>query len=233
MLGTSYNIEIPIAKMPESARKPISLWQAFKTFTTAITARILAASFLLAFAAKLIVGGWSLWDGAVVLGIVLAWPVQEWLIHVCILHWKPRKLFGYIVDPLPAQKHRAHHRDPWDPELVFIPYQVLPWTLPLLVVLWSVAMPTWGLSLTGLSFYLLMALQYEWVHYLVHTSYKPRTRYFRRLWENHRLHHFKNENFWYGVSMLEGDRILGTQRAKADAETSPTCRTLGIEATSS
>jgi len=48
------------------------------------------------------------------------------------------------------------------------------------------------------------------VHLLVHTRYRPRTALYRRLWRNHRLHHFKNERLWFGVTMLGGDRLLGT-----------------------
>ena len=36
------------------------------------------------------------------------------------------------------------------------------------------------------------------------------------LWRNHRLHHCKNEHYWFGVTMLSGDRLLGTAPAVAD-----------------
>jgi sterol desaturase/sphingolipid hydroxylase (fatty acid hydroxylase superfamily) len=70
-----------------------------------------------------------------------------------------------------------------------------------------------------------LALNYEWVHFLIHTAYVPRTRFYRRLWRNHRLHHYKNEHYWYGVTMLSGDRLLQTLPI-ADVPRSETCRML-------
>ena len=41
-----------------------------------------------------------------------------------------------------------------------------------------------------------MAFAYEWIHYLTHTAYRPRGALYRGMWRYHRLHHFKNENYW-------------------------------------
>jgi hypothetical protein len=89
-------------------------------------------------------------------------------------------------------------------------------------------MPAASLALTGLAFYLVMSLRYEWVHFLVHTRYRPQSEYFRRLWRSHRLHHCKNEHYWFGVTMLGGDYLLGTAPDPSDVPISETCRTLGI-----
>ena len=45
---------------------------------------------------------------------------------------------------------------------------------------------------------------------------------------NHRLHHFKNEHYWYGVSMLAADRPLRTSPDPESVERSDTARTLGV-----
>ncbi|WP_278257840.1 hypothetical protein [Nocardioides convexus] len=50
-------------------------------------------------------------------------PVVEWLVHVFILHWKPRRVGPLTLDPLLARKHRLHHADPRAIPLVFIPWQ--------------------------------------------------------------------------------------------------------------
>ena len=55
---------------------------------------------------------------------------------------------------------------------------------------------------------------YEWVHLLVHTRYRPRSRYYRRLARNHRLHHFRDERSWLGVTSNLGDRLLRTYPAR-------------------
>ena len=56
--------------------------------------------------------------------------------------------------------------------------------------------------------------------------YRPRTWWFRRLWRNHRLHHFRNERHWYGVTMLAADRVLGTAGDERSVPLSATARTL-------
>ena len=44
--------------------------------------------------------------------------------------------------------------------------------------------------------------------------------------------HFKNENYWFGVTRLRGDRLLRTGPDPATVELSPTCRELFGEAAS-
>jgi len=51
---------------------------------------------------------------------------------------------------------------------------------------------------------------------------------YQGLIRNHRLHHFKNEHYWYGVSMLAADRPLRTAPDPESVERSETARTLGI-----
>ena len=68
---------------------------------------------------------------------------------------------------------------------------------------------------------------YEWVHLMVHTRVKLRTPYYKRLATNHRLHHYRNEHYWLGVTSNLGDRVLGTYPAsKSDVPLSDTARTL-------
>ena len=89
------------------------------------------------------------------------------------------------------------------------------WLLPQHPAIWTV-----------LAFYLTRSLVYEWTHYIVHTPYRPKTELYRHLWRHHRLHHYKNENYWYGVSVTAADKWLHTAPPIADVETSPTARNL-------
>ena len=75
-----------------------------------------------------------------------------------------------------------------------------------------------------------MLSAYEWTHFLIHSSYRPRHRVYRSMWRAHRLHHFRNENYWFGVTMHLGDRVLGTFPARDEVPVSQTSRTLGVEA---
>jgi sterol desaturase/sphingolipid hydroxylase (fatty acid hydroxylase superfamily) len=79
----------------------------------------------------------------------------------------------------------------------------------------------WLLAAAGL-------LHYEFVHLMVHTRYRPHTRYYRGLARHHRLHHFRNERYWLGVTSNSGDRLMRTLPAdRGDVPLSDTARTLG------
>ena len=101
--------------------------------------------------------------------------------------------------------------------------------LALGVVAWRMVLPTTALFMTAITWTMLSLLTYEWIHFLTHTSYKPKGRVYKRQWRLHRLHHFKNEHYWYGVSMLGADRPLHTAPRPEAVKKSDTCRTLGID----
>ncbi|MSP91035.1 MAG: fatty acid hydroxylase family protein [Myxococcales bacterium] len=188
--------------------------------------RTLTLGLLLAVGARLSVGEWTWWDALIVFGFLTFEPLQEWLIHVHVLHWRPRRVLGVHIDPYLARKHRAHHRNPWTVPTLFIPLRTLALSFAANVALWSLVAPTWPLFLTALTMLLVIGFGYEWTHYLIHTPYRPRTRLFKLLFQHHRLHHFKNEHYWMGVTSDLGDRLLGTRPDARTVELSPTARDL-------
>ena len=208
--------------------EPTSLRSAGAQFLRLSCTLLLLLLVVAVWTARLIVGGWNLWDAPVILAIVACWPLQEWLIHVFLLHLKPFTIFGRCIDPIVSRNHRNHHRDPWNPQLGITPPHIV-WLylsgVPGLLLLFLPAPQ----ALSAAATYFSLVLNYEWVHYLIHTSYVPKTWFYKRLWRNHRLHHFKNEHFWYGVTMLSGDRLLQTQPISNRTERSDTCLTLGVE----
>lgn len=216
-----------IAAPGAPAPLPATLREAVPEFLRHASPRFLIAALTLALAARIAAGGWSPWDVAPVLGLLLYWPIQEWLIHVYILHRQPTRWRGRTIDFRVPRKHRAHHADPWRLDLVFIPFHSFVYSLPILVGAWLLLTPTPALALTGICAHLALALHYEWVHFLCHTRVAPRLGYYQQLVKNHRRHHFKNEHYWYGVTMLGGDRLLGTGPALHAVPTSPTARNLG------
>jgi hypothetical protein len=206
-----------------------SLWTTIRVFFRFPSPRsfLIAVTLLISF--RLWLGGFTWWDLAVVPLILALEPFVEWLIHVYILHFKPKHFLGRVLDLQVAQFHRAHHRDPWKLDVVFIPRRAGYVGLVLLMAGWYSVMPTLPLFTTAVLGSVLMAFAYEWIHYLTHTAYRPRTRLYRHLWRLHRLHHFKNEHYWQGVTTHLADRVLGTLPDQKQVATSPTCRTLGVE----
>jgi hypothetical protein len=186
-----------------------------------------------------ILAGWRLWlghfgrgDAIVALAIVAYFPINEWLIHVFMLHYKPRTILGRHVDFYLPKTHRRHHADPWNLKWVFIPRHIHFWTVPQVVLIVWLLWPWKELAITGLATYLLLGLHYEWVHFLAHIPWCPAGAvigaYYQRRVREHRYHHFRNENFWWGVSMGLGDRVLGTAPEVADVKRSGTTSTLGF-----
>jgi hypothetical protein len=183
----------------------------------------------------LVLGGWRLslappgWkDAAAALAVLAFFPFNEWLIHVFVLHYRPRQLFGRAIDFHLALTHRRHHADPWNLRWVFIPRRVHLLTVPTIaLILWAL-WPWKDIALTVIASYLLLGLHYEWVHYLAHIPWCPKIGYYQRRVREHRYHHFRNENYWWGVSMGLGDRVLRTAPAVENTGRSGTTKTLGI-----
>jgi hypothetical protein len=162
-----------------------------------------------------------------------AGPV-EWVIHLHLLHAPEQSFTSRRLGT--GAGHREHHLDPtdlqWlmlrgvDAAVFMVAFAVLTaaWVFPLTLLTGSTALGTY---LTALSLVALGLAHYEWVHLLVHTTYRPRTRYYRRLARNHRRHHYRNEKFWLGVTTNSGDRLFRTYPAEAsDVPVSGTARSL-------
>ena len=204
-----------------------TLAAAARTFWTFRNAWLLAGALVAFVAVRVAVGRWSAVDLVLALGIVLLQPFTEWVLHVTVLHLRPFTVLGRRVDPYVAREHRRHHAEPRDLAGSFVPPRVLAQAAVLAGGLCLLA-PTWGLRLTAAATISAMAFAYEWTHYLIHSDYQPRTAAYRRLRQAHRLHHFRNEQNWFGVTSRLGDRVLGTSPAVDTVPVSKTCRTLGV-----
>lgn len=190
---------------------------------------MIGTTFFVALVARVVVGDWQWTDALLPALMVAAFPFYEWVIHVVILHWRPRSIGRLKIDPLLSRKHREHHADPRNAALVFIPWKALLWILPsslvFAIALAELTRP--GLALTYLTCYAGMGIVYEWCHYLVHSDYKPKTRPYRAIYRDHRLHHYKNEHYWFTVTTSgTADRVFGTYPNPADVSTSPTAKNL-------
>jgi sterol desaturase/sphingolipid hydroxylase (fatty acid hydroxylase superfamily) len=187
---------------------------------------------------RLAQGAWSWRDLVLAAGLVAVTPFVEWLIHVYLLHAPPLELRGRRLEMLTAREHRAHHESPAVLSGVLLPvYGVLVFLAMIALVNWLLSFPI-GLVLGGprlayattavLVSYTILAA-YEWTHFLIHAPYKPRRRYFKAIWRNHRLHHFKNERYWFGVTSTIGDRVIGTLPDQRSVPRSATARSLHAE----
>jgi len=206
--------------MPAVTREIRTLKQAYDEFVVHPTPRLLALELLVLLSARVVIARWS-WTDAVVVAVLVAFqPFSEWLIHVFVLHCPAD---GRLRDRLAGYSHRRHHEDPRDLRFQFIHPRVLYGGLVVnaLIVL-AFRTPA---AVTGVLAATVLTSVYEWVHFLIHTDYSPKHEMYRRLHRAHRLHHFRNERYWLGVTARTGDRILRTNPRKEDVEVSATAKT--------
>ena len=204
----------------------LSLRQAFAIFVRQTPPKVLLVAVGIGLATRLWRGGFDRWDLVPLVVLPLLHPFVEWLIHVFILHHRPRKIGPFTFDFHAAKHHRAHHVDPWNLKHVVMPLPILFVGAVFANVACWFALPTVGSFHTAMVLVGITAVTYEWLHFLTHTSYRPRGAWYRRIYKFHRLHHFKNENYWMGVTRHFGDRVLGTMKDASEVETSPTARDL-------
>ena len=219
------------AAVPQDAvpHSTATLAQAARVFAGYGSPRIMAVIATATLIARIVVGRWSYGDIAVAGGILIVEPFLEWLIHVYGLHAKPATVFGRKLDPLYARRHRMHHRDPRSVPLIFVPLPVLFGFLIALGAIAYFAFPPLELKLTAYATMTTFLLGYEWTHFLIHSQHVPRSTIFRAIWRNHILHHYKNEQYWFGVTNPIADYALRTSPAKEAVPSSPTARTLGVD----
>lgn len=206
--------------------KEISLRQAVLGYLSHPTAFCFFCLLIGMWAWRVFIANWSWLDLLVATFVVVIWPIVEWVVHVMILHARPRKIFGYSYDPLFAQIHRAHHRDPYHPSFGIVPpaslvqyFLLIPGVLFLLL--------RWPRPITMGAMVATMAFRYELWHYLIHSAYKPKSKWFRRLRDEHWRHHFQHEGYWFGITTRGGDVLFRTNPDPKTIPRSPTARTLG------
>ncbi len=149
--------------------------------------------------------------------VAAARPFTEWWLHRHVLHAEPRRLLGLTVDP--GATHRGHHRTPDDVggALLGAGFAVADSSL----VAAAVGLATLGTTpllgaapvrgaLSAIATGEAGLAAYEWSHLLVHSGYRPTTRWFRRLHAQHRRHHFRDETRSFGITSSLADRLFGT-----------------------
>jgi len=215
--------------MRPPADSPRSFIAAVREFWSHLSPLVLLATVLSLAALRWQAGpaGWR--DLLLALGVWALFPFNEWLIHRFVLHFRPRRVLGVQVDFYLPKTHRRHHAEPWNLAWVFVPRHVYALILPpMALAVWLSG--SWRAELLSVFLtYMLLGLHYEWAHYLTHVTWCPPLAYYQRRVLEHRWHHFRNENYWWGVSMGLGDRVFGTAPNGRETARSGSNRDLGIK----
>jgi sterol desaturase/sphingolipid hydroxylase (fatty acid hydroxylase superfamily) len=229
----------PAESVPSREPKgQVSLADCRRAFMRQPSPPYLLGAVALVLALRVVQGAWSWRDAVIAAGLVAVTPFVEWLIHVYLLHSPPINVRGRRLEMLTAREHRAHHQAPGVLSGVLLPvYGVLIFLGMIALVNWLLSFPSHlvlggprlAYATTGVLVSFAILATYEWTHFLIHAPYKPRGRYFKAIWRNHRLHHFKNERYWFGVTSTIGDRVIGTLPDQRSVARSATARSLHAE----
>ncbi|MCB9196977.1 MAG: sterol desaturase family protein [Flavobacteriales bacterium] len=121
--------------------------------------------------------------------------------------------------------HYGHHENPNDVPLIFAPI------LSVIILFASMfglsLLVTFNLSIATVFLFsvIIYYLHYEWMHLGHHVpGYQHIFPWSNKLKTAHQLHHYRNENYWWGITNNIGDKILGTYKSHKDVPMSKTIK---------
>lgn len=131
---------------------------------------ILAAWLAAAVAVRATLGAPTWREPVVVAVLVGLQPFSEWVIHVTVLHFRPRPVAGRTLDLHVAREHRRHHEDPADPRLTLIPVPELAGVIVAVSILARVLVVDDRDAATVVITVAALMSVYEWTHFLQPTK---------------------------------------------------------------
>jgi len=142
---------------------------------------------------------------------MLSFSWVEYNVHRHVFHMatytKLRAKIQYIA-------HGVHHEFPKDKDRLAMPPLLSVTIATILLLLFRLILGDFVFSF--LPGFLVGYAAYLSVHYIVH-AYQPPKNFFKVLWVNHGMHHYKNGDIIFGVSSPLWDYIYGTMRQRKSA----------------
>ena len=161
--------------------------------------------------------------GALAIG-ALVFFISEYTTHRFMLHAPPQK--NAFVLRLQHRLHYDHHVNPSRLDLLFLPMWFVVPVAALTLAIYLVATRNLNVSAALLLGSILGLLWYEWVHYVAHIPFVPKTPFGRWIKKYHLWHHFKNERMWFGVTNPSMDLAWRTYARVDEVDRSGTTRVL-------
>jgi hypothetical protein len=160
---------------------------------------------------------------AILIGALLFF-LTEYSTHRFLLHAPPLK--NPFVLRMQHRLHYDHHVEPERLDLLFLPPWFLFPALAIFVAVYFAIAHNVAVVAALVLGNLLGLLYYEWVHYVAHIPYRPRTPVGRWMKKYHLWHHFKNEHLWFGVTNPSMDFVWRTYVRVDEADRSGSTRIL-------
>src|SRR5688572_22388372 len=89
-------------------------------FLAQTSPRLLIAAVVVAAVTRLLRGDWGTADAIGAAVVVAQWPLLEWVLHVFLLHVRPRGPVTNAFDWAIGRSHRQHHASPTYLKVQFI-----------------------------------------------------------------------------------------------------------------
>lgn len=144
----------------------------------------------------------------VMLAGIFAFTFVEYMMHKHFFHMEPDTP---VKDKLQYSVHGVHHDYPKDKDRLAMPPFVSAAYVLVFYAVFTLIMGDYALYF--LPGFLIGYSSYLGVHYIVH-AYQPPKNFFKVLWVNHAVHHYKDPDVAFGVSSPLWDYILGTMPKK-------------------
>jgi sterol desaturase/sphingolipid hydroxylase (fatty acid hydroxylase superfamily) len=155
---------------------------------------------------------WSVTHTALSVGTTVALFFVGTLVFTLVEYIVHRYIFHIATDTPAKEKfqytaHGVHHEFPKDKDRLAMP-PILSITLST-ILLFVFRLIMGDFVFAFLPGFLVGYAAYLSVHYMVH-AYQPPKNFFKILWVNHGIHHYKNGEVVFGVSSPLWDYIFGT-----------------------
>jgi 4-hydroxysphinganine ceramide fatty acyl 2-hydroxylase len=138
---------------------------------------------------------------------------SEYTTHRFLFHAPPQR--NAFVLGLQHRLHYDHHVTPGELGLLFLPvWFVIPVASLTFGIFYAITRDS-SVSAAMLLGAVLGLFYYEWVHYVAHIPFVPKTPFGRWIKKYHLRHHFKNERMWFGVTNPSMD-FVGRSYARVD-----------------
>ncbi len=138
----------------------------------------------------------------------LAFTLVEYLMHKYFFHMEPNTP---IKDKLQYNVHGVHHDYPKDKDRLAMPPFVSAAYAAIIYLVFNLILGDYALYFVP--GFLFGYAAYLGVHYIVH-AYQPPKNFFKVLWVNHAIHHYKDPDVAFGVSTPIWDYVFGTMPKK-------------------
>jgi sterol desaturase/sphingolipid hydroxylase (fatty acid hydroxylase superfamily) len=133
-----------------------------------------------------------------------SWTLFEYLMHKHLYHMLPtNKIKGWIQ----YNMHGLHHEYPKDKSRLAMPPLAIIVIAFLFLSVFRLVMGDYSFAFTP--GFLFGYASYLCVHYIVH-AFQPPKNFFKVLWINHSIHHYKDPDAAFGVSSPLWDYVFNT-----------------------